>query len=365
MIVDRYLIREVARPLLVSCLVLMVIFVSYSMARYLTQAADGFIPIQVVLWLVLLKTLIALEVLLPISLYLSVVVGLGCLYSDHEMTALNATGLSEVRVAQAILRFALVIAAIVACLSLYGRPWAYGESYRLEFEAEAGFDLNKLKAGRFYEGTLAGRTLFAERIDHERQRMQQVFIKNELKRRARIIVAEEAYQTAIGETGAPVLKFLRGHIYEIDRYGDRDHIIRFNEMVLHVDGGEADPLGYKRKAASTSHLAQSDRHKDIAELQWRLSTPIVTVLLALLGIPISRTSPRAGKYAKLIVAVLIYAVYYNLSAMAKTWLEEDVVGAFPGIWWTVMLLVALLVILMYQPVWKFWFKRGPKQAGTR
>ena len=40
---------------------------------------------------------------------------------------------------------------------------------------------------------------------------------------------------------------------------------------------------------------QSDNPEDIAELQWRLSTPLSTLLLALLGVLLSRTTPRQGK----------------------------------------------------------------------
>jgi lipopolysaccharide export system permease protein len=358
LIVNRYLIREVLRPLTALCGVLIIVFVSYSTARYLTMAADGIVAVDLVLTFVFLKTLIALEVLLPISLYLSVVMGLGRLYADYEMTALNATGFSELQVAQAILRLAVLVAAVVACLSLYGRPWAYQETYRLEALAEAKFDLNELKAGRFYEGALGGRTFFVERVNRRRGRMEQVFIKSELARRVRIIVADEAFQTSVGTASAPILKFLRGYVYEFDRHGNNDQILKFGEMTLLVDAETVDPIGYKRKAAPTLELARSDNHKDMAEFQWRLTTPVSTVLLALLGIPISRTSPRQGKYAKMLVAILIFAIYYNLTAVAEAWVEDEIVSPiFPGVWWTEVLLAVLLLLLLQQPVWSLWLRQ--------
>ena len=94
---------------------------------------------------------------------------------------------------------------------------------------------------------------------------------------------------------------------------------------------EIEPVGYKRKAALTTHLANSDSTEDIAEFQWRLSTTLSTVLLGLLGFPLSRAEARQGKYSKLLAAVFVYAVYYNLNVMAKTWVEQGVVGPFPGI----------------------------------
>jgi lipopolysaccharide export system permease protein len=365
LIINRYLIREILKPMAGLCGVLVFIFVSYTVARYLTKAADGLIAPDLVLKLVMLRTIIGLEALLPIALYLSVVVGLGRMYTDQEMSALSATGFSEMQVAGAVLKLAFVVAIIVSILSLYGRPWAYDTGYRLEAAAESTFNLNELQPRQFYEGTLGGRTLHAERVNQRRGRLEYVFIKAEMDNRARVIVAEEAYQDGFNEDGVPILRFLRGYVYELHRGGGRDHVIKFGEMTLIVDGYEVAPLGFKRKAAPTLRLARSDNIKEIAELQWRLSTPIATLLLALLGIPISRTSPRQGKYGKMMKAVLIYIIYFNLSAMAKAWLEEGIVGPMPGIWWTNALLLILLVFMLLQPRWSFWLHQKLHSAGGR
>jgi lipopolysaccharide export system permease protein len=90
----------------------------------------------------------------------------------------------------------------------------------------------------------------------------------------------------------------------------------------------------------------SSRPGDVSELQWRLSTPVSTVLLSLLAIPLSRTAPRRGKYAKILVAVILYAVYYNLCLAAKTWVEHRVVPRVPGIWWVHALIAAIAFALL-------------------
>jgi lipopolysaccharide export system permease protein len=46
---------------------------------------------------------------------------------------------------------------------------------------------------------------------------------------------------------------------------------------------------------------------------------------------------------------LIYAVYYNTSAMAKKWVDQGVVGSMPGMWWVNVLLASLILILILQP----------------
>ena len=85
---------------------------------------------------------------------------------------------------------------------------------------------------------------------------------------------------------------------------------------------------------------------------------VVTVLLGLLGFPLSRAEARQGKYSKLLAAVFVYAVYYNLNVMAKTWVEQGVVGPFPGIWWVNALLAALVLALLWPTGRAIWLGRS-------
>jgi len=118
---------------------------------------------------------------------------------------------------------------------------------------------------------------------------------------------------------------------------------------------------YRRKAASTGHLASSESLEDIAEFQWRLSTPLSAVLLGLLGVLLSHTTPRQGKYAKVLLAVVVFAVYYNISVVAKNWVEKGAVAPIPGIWWVQVLLVFVIIVLAWRQ--DLFFFRRVKSSG--
>jgi lipopolysaccharide export system permease protein len=45
---------------------------------------------------------------------------------------------------------------------------------------------------------------------------------------------------------------------------------------------------------------------------------------------------------------VIFAVYYNVSAVAKSWVEKGFVGPVPGIWWVQVLLAAMLAVLLWK-----------------
>ncbi len=76
-LVEHYIMCGTRRLVLIIVGFLIFIFASYSAQRYLTEAANGTLALNVVLDIVFYKVLIALEMLLPVGLYVSVGVTLG------------------------------------------------------------------------------------------------------------------------------------------------------------------------------------------------------------------------------------------------------------------------------------------------
>jgi lipopolysaccharide export system permease protein len=96
-------------------------------------------------------------------------------------------------------------------------------------------------------------------------------------------------------------------------------------------------------------LAESSDPEDVAEWQWRLSTPISTLLLGMLGVALSRTRPRERKLWKFVTAFLIYAGYYLLCTSARTLVQHGVLPAMPGIWWVPAILGLIVWFALREP----------------
>ena len=71
----------------------------------------------------------------------------------------------------------------------------------------------------------------------------------------------------------------------------------------------------------------------MAELQWRISTPILALMLMVLAVPLARLRPRQGRFGRIGVAILAYFLYSQLLAAARTWVESSVVPEIVGMWW--------------------------------
>ena len=147
------------------------------MTRFLDQAADGLLLTSEVVQLTLLKSLIAQEVLWPVSLFVALVIALGRLYSDWEMTALRSFGFAEYRTILPVLFLAVLMAVMVGIFSLIGRPWAYNYLYELQANAEVTSEIDRIKAGRFYVYNENNRVVFIESIDPETNELEGLFVR--------------------------------------------------------------------------------------------------------------------------------------------------------------------------------------------
>jgi lipopolysaccharide export system permease protein len=321
---------------------------------------NGLLPLNMIAELIGLRVLIALEVLVPISLYISVVLAFGKLYGDAEFTAMYALRVSPARVMGTVLVLASVLAVGVAGVSLLVRPWAYQKSHELSGRAEAMLDVGTMEAGTFYSGDHGNRVIFFGRRDGPTAPAHDVFVRLRRGQRTEIIRAGRAYPLGRAAADQETKVLLRDvSVYEIGEDSDQgDQVLTAAELVLGVDGRPAGPPAYSPLAASSLHLAASEAPDDIAELQWRLSTPVSTLLLGLLGVPLSRAQPRQSRYAKFGTVILIYSAYYLLCSSARTWVQHGQVAEFPGLWWAPTLLALVLLAAVYAPSLRYRFGHG-------
>lgn len=343
MLLARYLVREVLKPSAVVCGLLVVLFAGYSWVTFLSKAVNALLPVNMILTLIVLKVGIALEVLIPISLYFGVILGFGRLYTDSEMKAFMACGVNPYRLLLPVFTLSCLVGVLVSIFSLYLRPLAYEQSYRLRAEGEAGFRISNLDAGHFYERRNGSLVFFAENIDPQHQKLQGVFVESEHGDDLQIFSAKEAQEQVDPQSGISIPVLFDGYEYKLTREGEIKHISGFSRLAIYPQEFEAD---YKRKAESTQNLLKSKSRKDIAELQWRFSAPFSAILMGLLGVPLSRASPRQGKYAKFFTATIIFSIYYFTGLMVKTLVEQGTLPVLPGLWLIVLLLGILLAFLL-------------------
>ncbi len=89
MIIIRYLVRETLKSQLAILFILLLIFFCQKLVRILGAAVDGDIPANLVLSLLGLGVPEMAQLILPLSLFLGLLMTLGKLYTESEITVMQ------------------------------------------------------------------------------------------------------------------------------------------------------------------------------------------------------------------------------------------------------------------------------------
>lgn len=345
MIIERYLLKDIIFTLAAVALVLTVIYLGNRFIIFLTNAAMGGVPLHIILTLLLLKTIGAMVVVLPMALYLAVLFVFGRLYKDSEMTAMTACGVGMGRIVRVVLFFSLLVAAGVAFISLYLKPWAEEQSYTIQDRLEASAQIRGITAGRFNESARGDGVFYVEELSPGMKDMHNVFVQYQRKGQPVVMAAKSAYQKVDKDTGDHYLVLVDGRRYEGRPGTVKFKIVQFKEHAVLIRPQPVQPTQRNRWALPTQQLWSSGTAADTAELQWRASMPISALVLAMLAISLSRTTPRQGRFGKLFNAILAYIIYSNLLAVAQTWLERGMLPPWLGLWWVHLLFITAVLAL--------------------
>jgi lipopolysaccharide export system permease protein len=140
-----------------------------------------------------------------------------------------------------------------------------------------------------------------------------------------------------------------GISYSINETGAADRLTRFAQLIYYADAPATVDVENKRRAMPTAALILTETPKERAEVQWRFCLPVIALLMTLIAVELARTLPGGGSYVRFVAGIAIYMVVFNLAAVARTWLENGLVGAFPGMWWVPVLTAGLYVMLRQIP----------------
>jgi lipopolysaccharide export system permease protein len=347
-ILEKYLLRQVAGIWAVASPLLIILLLTLEVSKLMAKAAAGIIPVEYVWQLLWLRVPTHLGMVVPMTLFFAVLLAFGRLYQSSEVTAFRASGIDIFEASRGVRWFSVVVAFMVTMLVLFVTPWAQEEMNQIHDEINANANLVGLTAGRFKP--LSGKTeriFYAEEVSVDQTKLNGIFFYEAVSEdRFRLITAKEGemYPNENGDGKWMVMK--EGRQYG-GKAGESDvEIVDFKEYGFLLNLSRSSSGEPKGRAIPFHDLWGSERLQYQAELQWRFSLPVLTVLLVMLAIPLSRTSPRGGKYAGMVPGLLLYLLFSNLSNIAYGWIERGMVDQWLGMSW-IYLMIIILIFFFY------------------
>ena len=345
-ILQRYFFREMALNFLGVTGALAAILFIYQIGAVLEKAAQYQYPRGLVLQLFALGAAENFSILLPLGLLLGIVLALGRMYFGSEMTAAQACGFGQGRAWLPAIVLAVPVAALSAWLNLQLAPHAAAKRAALTAEAVRAGLAVPFEAGRFRSFD-SGRTVVYARVADPGGELHGVFIKQGAGTQVVTTVAQRA-RRQMGEDGlSQTIVLLDGERLEGVPGARHYRVLRFAEMRVPLAAPAPAARRERLDERPTARLLDSVAMRDRAELQWRFGLPLMVLVAAACAMPLGRLHPRQGRYARVWLAVLLFAVYGNLAIAARTWFERGTTPAPAGIWWVHALFIGLAVWLTF------------------
>ena len=322
MILVRYIAKEISYIFMAVSSVLVFIGLSNQFVKYLAKAATGQLPVATVLKIITLYIPELFGFLAPISLFVAILFTLGRLYADSEAQVLLTSGFAWGFLLKTVMQVAIIIAVVVALLTTWVIPNIATYRERLITDGQAIGVVQSIIPEQFQilEG---GKLVFYVEKVLGAQDLQRVFIAScpnqeqiETDNAMVVVTADAATIKQVNNEKDFYIILNNGQRY-IGVPGDANYsITSFSEYGRELIYNP-EPLPSFQRLISTSSLMHSNYAGDIAEFQWRLSIPLSVIVLSILAVPLSKVSPREGRYAKFLPGIILYIGYYNILTVTR------------------------------------------------
>lgn len=347
MIFERALRRELTSTAGAVLTTLFTITITVMLIRILGQAAAGEIASRDVIELIGFEAIKLLPVILILTGFVAVLLVMTRNYQDSEMVVWFASGLSLADWIKPVLIFAVPIIAMTALLSFAVTPWAQRQSVEFRERFQQREDISRVSPGKFQESPSANRVFFVEGISGDSTHVRNVFINTVAPDgRASVVVAKEG-TVERNPRGDKFVVMEKGRRYDgLPGQANFDMMEFQRYTALVATQSQMLAASIATSSLPTRILLSERTNANLAELMWRCSLPLMSLLMILLAIPLAFVNPRGGRSANLVVALLLFVVYNDMVSVFQAMIAQGRLS-FAVAAWPMHLLAILMIALMF------------------
>ena len=296
-----------------------------------------------------------LVLVLPMSILLAVLIALGRLSGDSEITAMKASGISLYQMLPAFICFCGMGFVITGMLTLYLLPVGNHafKNYLLELAKKHSESAIEEKV---FNDSFNEIMVYADRFDRKKKRIKGILISDKRDPAVPVvIVAENAMIFSDSEKGALLFKLFNGSLHRLEKKSMSYQYAVFNQYEMTLQTGDSikqkkvkpgeittgELIRISRERDRTIHRPSSTTTKINVEIHKRFAFPFACLVFGILGISLGMHWSRGGRSYGFVVSIAIVFFYYlflNIGEnLAKSgyffvslgiWMPNVVLGAF-------------------------------------
>ena len=339
---NRYVFREVAAPTLVGFLA----YTGFMAVRGLVQFSELLVqsehPMAEAGLVVALSLPHIIVLTLPVAYLLGLLIGIGRLSADSELTALRAAGVDLLVLYRPIGALAALTAGVTLVLMLAVVPRTNHLLYGMKLRLSSFAFAQRIQPGTF-SPEFAGLRVYAEGASADRRELTGLIISDRSNPEGpQLTLARRGWLELEEDQGRLWLRVEDAERHHLAEDGGRYDVTSFSRqrMVLQDSG----PLGASEKQireqtlrelldrASARARRPEDRRLALTEVHKKFALPAACLVFGLIGLPLGIVNRRGGRAAGFAVSIGIVLLYYALLATGEARAIEGRVSPGLAMW---------------------------------
>jgi LPS export ABC transporter permease LptF/LPS export ABC transporter permease LptG len=337
-ILDKYICREVFSHSLLGLAIFTFVFFVPQLVRLMeliVRHSNGAGSIGL-LFLCSLTPVLAFT--LPMATLVGVLIGLGRLSADSEITALNASGIGLRRLLVPIGMVAIGAALLTLLVTLWLGPLSLRTFHDLESEmlsAQAPFAVQP----RVFDERFPHLVLYVQDVEATAARWRGVFLaESEAEAGSHLTLAEDAIVIAGSDRSNFELHLGPGTTHEFDpaepvhynvtTFGSSDMPIQVSPTISRTRANLSDAEQRTRDLLEASSSSLTAR----TEFQRRLAFPAACLVFALLGVTVGVRPRRGGRAAGFVLTLILISSYYFVFVAGAHYAQIGRLSPIIGVW---------------------------------
>ena len=324
--------------------VLMLIFLSSRMIRFLDQAVEGTLTPELIGVMILYRVPSAIELILPLALTLGVLLTLSRLHLDSELVVIRTSGVTTQRLFAytSVLGVFSAIFLLFASNLLFPKMLSALDQHIKKIDRLTAFDT--ATPGRF-EVDDNNRLLYAESRAGNNSQLTGVFMSEPPNDSSLETFIRSDSAVTERRNDEDFLVLIDGYRY-VGKLNSNDwEITRFDRYLLRMGTSEQETTaGYD--TLSTLELILDGSNEALAVVNWRVSMPVLIFTMMPFAFVVGQSAPRRNRVLWIIPIILLEFFYFIALSNGQKAIERGEWSPVPGLLW-VHLSVFICGLCMY------------------
>jgi len=355
-LVDRYLARLIAVPLISSLVIAAMLLLLEKMLRLFDFVAQEGGPVSVV-WRMLANLIPEyLSLGIPIGLMLGILLAFRRLATSSELDVLLACGFSYRRLLRVPYMYAIVAALVNLAIVGFLQPYSRYAYEGLRYELRTGVLGASIKVGEF---TKLGKnmTVRIERSQEGGRQLSGIFVNAQGQDgKTLAVTAEKGRFMATDDPNTIIFRLHNGTLVHDAPNFPVPRVLSFESHDLPIDlpkeeafrqRGGREELTIPELVKSSVNPAEQDRAKSQAEFHFRVTEVATIFLLPLLAVALAVPPKRSTSALGVFLSIVMIVTYYKINEYAEALGGRGHISPLLALW-TPFLLFAILIWWMYR-----------------